>query len=442
MFSAKKGYMYNRQLSCLGHPIGPSEGPRSAPGRRIVSEFALGVNLTRDAGPTRPAPSSSGSPRPTSPCPLIVYPDQICDYCGRHPLTFWPVDRAGPYSSFTLEESSMRRLLLTSTTCWCVLLMAQAGSGQEENVPNGPWISSVAWLSETQVAGTQSEGLLLRPAKAVKAQTSALDQFEVLGETESSLWRIVPLPDGRVAVSDYRGGIHVFGGDQPQRFQADLKWVRAMALTPSGKEIVAGTEDGKLVVLSIEQLKEARRTDAHQAAIFDVVFNNSGDTLATACGDGSIKLFSWPKLEEQGRLSRGEEGVWSVVFTPDGQGLLSGGSDRRIQLWDLAAMESVCTIARTRDWVTDLVLLPDSHLVVAGCMDGKLVVADYGIKSKVTAVEAARSAIWSAELGPDGQQILLGTRKSGFALVPVADQWSDQAQALAQEIAKLAPPSP
>ncbi len=336
----------------------------------------------------------------------------------------------------------MTRLLLIPLVGWFVLALPDRASGQDDDVPNGPWISSVGWVSDTDVVGTQSEGLLLRPAKAVKANTAALDQFKVLGETESSLWRIVILPDGRVAVSDYRGGIHVFGGDQPAAFQADLKWVRAMALTPDGKDIVAGTEDGKLVVLSIEQLKETRRTDAHDAAIFDVVFNASGDTLATACGDGSIKLFTWPTLEEKGKLSRGDEGVWSVVFTPDGKWLLSGGSDRRIQLWDLAAMQSVCTIARSRDWITDLVLLPDSNLVAAGAMDGKLVVADYAIKQKVAVADAAGSAIWAAELSPDGKQILLGTRKTGFVLVPVADPWRAEARKLADEVAKLAPPAP
>ncbi|GIW99090.1 MAG: hypothetical protein KatS3mg111_2423 [Pirellulaceae bacterium] len=310
-----------------------------------------------------------------------------------------------------------------------------------DHVPDGPWISSVAWLNDAEVVGAKSQGLLLRPAQVVKAKVEHLEDFQVLGEAGTSLWKVLPLPDGRIAASDYRGVVHLFGRGEPQRFEADLKWVRAMALAPGNESLLVGTEDGQLVVLSVDQLQESRRVNANQAAIFDVEFNAAGDRVATASGDGTIGLFTWPELEAVGRLSRGEEGLWAVCFTPDGQHLLSAGSDRRIQLWDLNSRESVCTIAKAGDWVSDLVLLPDSSLVVGGAMDGKLVVADYHWLTKVTEEEVASSAIWSLALSPDGSRLVVGTRKSGFVLAPVGD-WKSAAAEVAAEVAALQPPAP
>ena len=205
---------------------------------------------------------------------------------------------------------------------------------------------------------------------------------------------------------------------------------------------VEATEDGKLVVLSLSEQKEARRVDAHAAAIFGIAISHAGDKIATAAGDGTIKVFSWPKLDPIATLSRGKDAVWCIAFSEDDSQLISGGADRRIQLWDLAKQKSVMSLQTTSDWITSLVALPGTNAVAASSMSGKVFVVDYKTMLPVTHTDAMKSAIWSMTLSPNGTQVALGSRKSGAKVLPIAEWIAAAKQAAESEAAKEVAPSP
>lgn len=308
----------------------------------------------------------------------------------------------------------------------------------EEIKPDGPWISDVAWDGDGHVVGTNSQGLLLRPAKLVRAGTGDLGKLETIGESETSLWSVLSVGDGQWLASDYKGGLHLIGKESG-KIEAETRWVRALCATPEAGKVLAGTEDGKVLLLSTTEKKELSRVDAHKAAVFAIAFNAAGDKVATAGGDGVIKVHSWPELKPLAEMRRGSEAIWSLSFVDGDSKIVSGGADRRLQLWDVATASSVCTITRTRDWITDVFVLPKSKVVCAACMDGKIVVADYGAMTKVAEAEVAESAIWSAAL--NGKKIALGTRKNGLKITDVGD-WVAQAKTVTEEVAKVRPPSP
>lgn len=337
--------------------------------------------------------------------------------------------------------------------------------GKEENVPDGPWISSVVWQSGNELLGTHSQGLLFRPAEVVRAASDAPQELTAVGHSDTSLWSVCALDDGRVVASDYRGGVWLFDGvaepdaaenaeaekaggelaDSPtgKPFELDARWIRALKKTPDADQLLAGTEDGKLLLLSVGQAKEIRRIDAHPAAIFDIAFNAAGDKVATAAGDGAIKLFSWPQLEPLASMSVDKDAtIWSLLFVNDDKQIVSGGSNNAIQLWDVASAQSIVTIAVAGNWVTSLAAIPDSPLVVAGCMDGKLVVVDWQTLQAVHNQEGPGSAIWSIALAPGGQQLAIATRKHGLAVVDDFQPWIAAGQAAAEAAQAVRPPAP
>lgn len=328
-------------------------------------------------------------------------------------------------------------ILVSLSTC----RMYAADKDEKEVTADGPWISAVAWQDAEHVVGARSQGLLFRPAEVVRSAVGSLEELTVIGQSETSLWAVLPLPDGKVVASDYRGGIHVFGDGEPAAFETEARWIRALCQSPQEPKFLAGTEDGKLIVLNLEDRKEEQRIDAHGAAIFDIAFNSAGDQLATAAGDGTIKIFSWPKLEQLKEMSVGSEAVWSVLFVNNDSQLVSGGADRRIQLWDVGTSRSIVTITKARNWITSLVNLPDSNLVAAGCMDGNVVIADFATMQAVTSAAGPGSAIWSIALSDDGQRLALGTRKDGLAMLDTSE-WIEAGKAAAKQAAEVRPPSP
>lgn len=350
-------------------------------------------------------------------------------------------------STIFLFATNLPRLLVIAITLVAGHLSYRAtawGADEGGEVPDGPWIASVAWLNPSEVVAARSDGLLFRPAAVVKAASNAPQDLKQVGQSETSLWSVLPLKSGAVVASDYKGGVHLFGGaddQEPKTFATDARWIRTLEHTPSDNEILAGTEDGKLLVLSVSDLKEQRRVDAHAAAIFDIATNAAGDKIATACGDGSIKIFSWPALEPLSEMKVSDGAIWSLAFVNQDEQIISGGSDRAIQLWDVASASSIITIATAHNWVTSLVALPKSTLAVAGCMDGKLLVFDYQTMQALTTQAGPGTAIWSIALSPDGKQLAVGTRKHGLAVMKVGPL-RKAARTAAEQLAQVRPPAP
>ena len=348
--------------------------------------------------------------------------------------------------SFTRYFLIATGLLLACSTVLSLSCLAE----DKDNVPDGPWISCVVWQGDSELIGTRSQGLLFRPAEVVRAAVGTPAELVVIGQTGTSLWSVCAVSDDRVVASDYKGGVWIFESPAAQAaeqstagkpFELEARWIRAMEKSPIAGELLAGTEDGKLLVLSVDEAKETRRVDAHQAAIFDIAISSAGDKVATCAGDGTIKLFSWPELETLGSMSVGKDAIWSLLFVNDDKNLVSGGGDNAIQLWDVANAQSIVTVAVAGNWVTSLAALPESTLVVAGCMDGKLVVADWSTMQAVHSQAGPGSAIWSIALAANGQQLAVATRKHGLAVVDTKP-WLAAGQTAAEAARAVRPPSP
>ncbi|MCC6509275.1 MAG: hypothetical protein IT423_09220 [Pirellulaceae bacterium] len=318
---------------------------------------------------------------------------------------------------------------------------AEPAKAAEAAVGSGPWITSVQWVNDQQLVAAESQGLLLRAGKVHKASAADVSKLETLGEEETSIWAVLPLADGKVLASNYKGEVFVHAAGDAKKLELTARWIRTLEKAPAEGQVLAGTEDGKLVLLSVADNKETKRIDAHTAAIFDIAVNPAGDKIATVAGDGSIKVWTWPALEAAGSMSRGSDAVWAVQFSADGSKLITGGAERRVRLWDVAQSKLIMSVAVTPDWVTSLAKVPDSTLVVAGCMNGKVVVVDYQAMLPVMQMDGPGSAIWSVAISPSGKQVALSTRKHGLALLDSA-KWQDAAKAVAERAASEKPPAP
>ncbi len=311
----------------------------------------------------------------------------------------------------------------------------------DAGVGTGPWITSVRWVDDNQLVAAESQGLLLRSGKVHKVAASDVSKLESIGEEETSIWSVLPMGDGKVLASNYKGEVYLHGSGEAQKFELSARWIRALEKAPGDGQVLAGTEDGKLIVLNVADRKESKRIDAHSAAIFDIAVNAQGDKIATVAGDGTIRLWKWPGLEAAESMSYGKDAIWSVQFTGNGSQLVTGGAERRIRLWDIGKQKLVMSIAVAPDWVTSLVTVPNTSLVVAGCMNGKVLVADYEAKSAVATLDGPGSGIWSVALSPSGKQLAVSTRKHGIGLVST-DKWQEAAKSVAEKAASEKPPAP
>lgn len=103
---------------------------------------------------------------------------------------------------------------------------------------------------------------------------------------------------------------------------------------PRQKQIITASEDGTLIVASIEDLSVQKRLEPAIGALRCIALSDNQNLMAVGGKHGIIVIYDTEKFEELHRIQAHEQGLTSLCFSPDGKLLLSGGRDARLNLWD------------------------------------------------------------------------------------------------------------
>lgn len=119
-------------------------------------------------------------------------------------------------------------------------------------------------------------------------------------------------------------------------FTGTFNVVRAVACSPDGQRLAAGTSDGEIRLWRFSDGQMVANNQGHARPVNAVVFRPAGDLFASASNDFTVRL--WDAATGQPRQTLvGHTGwVQSIAFSSDGQLLASGGSDQSTCVWDVA----------------------------------------------------------------------------------------------------------
>ncbi|KAG1818671.1 WD40-repeat-containing domain protein [Suillus subaureus] len=141
--------------------------------------------------------------------------------------------------------------------------------------------------------------------------------------------------------------------------------IYALALSPDGKIIACGREDGSVQLWNTDREKIEGVWTGHSRAVRSLSWSPSGNQLASGSEDGTILI----QNVESGKVELGpietvtkqdSEGVQSLAYSPSGDRLASGGFNT-ICIWDTKTGEHVIDpIEGLGLFVTSLVWLSDS----------------------------------------------------------------------------------
>ncbi len=136
-----------------------------------------------------------------------------------------------------------------------------------------------------------------------------------------------------------RGGLR-----QPPPEQSPLQSIRiaevnALAFSPDGSQLAAGTSGPNIWVWDVENLHQMPNVfKGHRERVLTLAFSPDGNTLASGSGDRDIRLWSVHDLQARPDVLRGHDKmVLAVAFSPDGQLLISGSDDETVRVWDVHA---------------------------------------------------------------------------------------------------------
>ncbi len=116
--------------------------------------------------------------------------------------------------------------------------------------------------------------------------------------------------------------------------------VNAVAVSPDGQCIAAGSDDGVIRLYRMSDGALLRALEGYTNLVRSVAFAPDGETLASGSDDNTVRLW----LVKTGELLQRFEGhlgqVSAVAYAPNGRYLVAAGAAGRLQFWDILTGET------------------------------------------------------------------------------------------------------
>ncbi len=200
------------------------------------------------------------------------------------------------------------------------------------------------------------------------------------------------------------------GPDPVHTFDASDGAVWAVALSPDGKTIAAGTESGQINLWNVTT--GARREfvppgkakgPAHIGTVWMVEFIDDGKTLVSASDDGVVQLWDVATRRHADRPLQ-VPAIRSAAVSPDGKLVAVGDRSGAIWVFDLKSRRLVLNYDQN-SVVNAVAFAPDSAVLASGGADGSLVIWDVPKDAQLAREEVSKTPVYGLCFSKDGAQL-------------------------------------
>ena len=122
-------------------------------------------------------------------------------------------------------------------------------------------------------------------------------------------------------------------------------WVRGMAIDKTGKTLVTGGYDGRLIWWGVadETPKPVRIVEGHKGWVRAVAISPDGSLLASVGNDLAVRLWNMSDGKLVREMSGHESHIYNVAFHPNGKDLATGDLMAHLFHWEVATGKKVRT---------------------------------------------------------------------------------------------------
>jgi cytochrome c len=187
--------------------------------------------------------------------------------------------------------------------------------------------------------------------------------------------------------------------------------VNAAAMLPDGRYVTGG-EDGKIAIWSAGETKPALTFEGHTAPIVNLAVSPDGSTIASASWDRTVRL--WPVAGGEARVLNGhDQNVNGVAFASDGKSIVSAGYDATIRIWPLdGSAPKIVTLPTPLNAVA---IAPDGEIAVAGADRNVWFLSPAG--EQRGNVDAGETPMISVAISPDGELVAAAGIRGSVAII-------------------------
>jgi WD40 repeat protein len=191
-------------------------------------------------------------------------------------------------------------------------------------------------------------------------------------------------------------------------FAESLGSVMSVAISPDGKLLAMGDQDGVVCLWDILTYQQVGRFKGHTSWVWSVAFSPDSQTLASGSYDRAVKLWDIKSGQCRQTLQEHTGGIWSIAFSPDGQQLVSTGEDRTVKLWNIDSGQCCMTLVGHSDDILSIAFSPDRKTVATGCLDRTVRLWDINPGECCKVLYGHEAQVWAVAFSQDGQIIASG----------------------------------
>lgn len=150
------------------------------------------------------------------------------------------------------------------------------------------------------------------------------------------------------------------------------KPVYSLAHDAETHQLLAGSSQGNLHLISLEEKKESRNIEAHQNGLFDICLPATHPLVITAGGDGYIRVWDKHSLKLFHQVEASKKSARVIALNHDESQLAVGFSDQHVRLYNLADFTLQEDWEAQQNSVFALAYSPDRKHLLSGGRDAML----------------------------------------------------------------------
>lgn len=189
--------------------------------------------------------------------------------------------------------------------------------------------------------------------------------------------------------------------------------VATVAISPDGKQLATGGDDGKLILWDIEGAKAAATFGESAGPLLSVAYSADGARIAAGSTDGQIRVY------EAGALKTAvpAPAAVGIAFLPDNSSLAAASANQAIHV---VAASTPRVIGKHEGKVNGIATSPDGALTVSVGDDGKVRVWETATGNAVRMM-AHEGPVTGLALAPDGSKVVTGSADKTCRVWNLAD---------------------
>lgn len=259
----------------------------------------------------------------------------------------------------------------------------------------------------------------------VSVDQSADGRKAVLGLNQAV--RLIDMPSGEIE--------HEFalpGAADPVVAQGDIT---ALALNPTADRLLAGTDDGTLVLWDSGSGREVARLQGHDSRVHDLAFSPDGRMFLSAADDRRAVLWDTATGEVLWQATNPTDTINAVAFSPDGRFFATGAGtfrfpsapidpdevDYSVTIWDTGTRAEIARLDGHEGPVMTLAFSPDSRSLLSGSLDTSLLLWDVAGTELRQRLAGHTSGVMSAAFSKSGRYVASGAQDGSVLLWDLPD---------------------